>query len=68
MPKNARQRFTACLMALLLGACAKSGAATEAAYCSIASPIYISKQDSLTDDTAKQILVHNEHWSRLCND
>jgi len=35
-------------------------------YCTIASPVYISKKDVLTDGTARQILEHNETWQRAC--
>jgi hypothetical protein len=29
-------------------------------------PIYISKDDVLTDDTARQILILDEQWERVC--
>lgn len=56
--------MTVCLAALLLTGCATSGAVTN--YCDISKPVYISKQDVLTDGTAKQILQHNETWQRIC--
>ena len=34
--------------------------------CAAFSAIYVSRDDVLTDGTAKQILVHNETWKRLC--
>lgn len=55
----------ACLMAALLTACATGGAVTKE-FCAIARPILISKADSLTDGTARQILNHNEIGARLC--
>jgi hypothetical protein len=30
-------------------------------------PIYVSKADKLTDDTAKQILAHDMYGAKLCN-
>lgn len=56
---------TACL---LLTACAATGPATEVvdAGCYWTAPIYVSQADDLTDETARQILVHNETWARRC--
>jgi hypothetical protein len=52
-------------MAMLLNACAINGRVTDS-FCAIGRPIYISKQDSLTDGTARQILDHNEVGKTLC--
>jgi len=52
-------------MVMLLSGCAILGRETNA-YCDIANPIYISKQDEFTDGTARQILQHNETWKRIC--
>lgn len=52
-----------CLM-LMLGACSTNGAGTD--ICSIMEPILISKDDILTDETARQILIHNEFYDRVC--
>ncbi len=49
---------------LSVSACANAGSGTN--YCAIAEPIYISKQDVLTDTTAREILVHNEVGASLC--
>lgn len=56
---------TACL---LLTACAGTGRVTEVvdAGCYWTAPIYVSQADDLTDDTARQILAHNETWARRC--
>lgn len=35
-------------------------------YCAAYRPILISKQDTLTDGTAQQILAANKTWSQLC--
>lgn len=53
------------LMATLLSACAMTGRATDS-FCAVGRPIYISKQDTLTDSTARQILDHNEVGKALC--
>lgn len=36
--------------------------------CKWVSPIYISKADTLTAGTARQILTHNETWKANCDD
>lgn len=53
------------LMAMLLNACAINGRVTDS-FCTVGRPIYISKQDTLTDGTARQILDHNEVGKVLC--
>jgi hypothetical protein len=53
------------LMATLLNACAINGRVTDS-FCAVGRPIYISKQDALTDGTARQILDHNEVGKTLC--
>lgn len=60
------KRWSACLSAMLLTGCATSGVVTSAGYCEVARPILISKQDGLTDGTARQILGHNETWAAIC--
>ncbi len=35
-------------------------------YCSVAEIIYVSQEDSLTDETVKQILVHNTTYEAIC--
>lgn len=53
---------------LLLTACAATGPEIEVidAGCYWTAPIYVSQADDLTDDTARQILAHNETWARRC--
>ena len=48
----------------LLAGCASGGAGTSP--CSGWRPIYISRSDVLTPDTARQILAHNETGARIC--
>lgn len=50
--------------ATLLAGCATGGAGTSP--CSGWRPIYVSRTDALTPDTARQILAHNETGARLC--
>jgi hypothetical protein len=56
-----------CMMAMLSGSCTNLGAATSE-YCSVARPIYVSKDDlvCMTDLTARQILDHNEAGQAIC--
>lgn len=35
-------------------------------YCALARPIYIGEEDTLSDETARQILAHNLLGERLC--
>ena len=49
----------------LATACA-SGPATD--LCATLTPIYVSRDDVLTDSTVRQILVINETWERLCKE
>lgn len=44
-----------CLMVMLLSSCGNLGA--DSGF----SPIYINKDDQLTDETARQILQNNEY-------
>lgn len=58
-------------LALLLQSCVTTGAATDSPVivdngCKWTQPIYISKADKLTDQTADQILAHNMTGQRLC--
>mgnify|MGYP007126101922 CR=1 FL=1 len=52
-------------MALLLSSCSNAGPATSE-YCALAKPIYVSRADVLTDETARQIYAHNETWREIC--
>lgn len=45
---------------ILLTGCAGTGAATRLAACGPWQPIYVSKADVLSEETARQILAHNE--------
>jgi hypothetical protein len=57
-----------CILAVLIlsvSACATSGPATDS--CAWVKPIYVSKQDVLTDGTVDQILGHNTKWQEICN-
>jgi hypothetical protein len=52
------------LLVLLLSSCSTSGAGTD--LCVIIEPILISQEDVLTEGTARQILLHNEFYERVC--
>lgn len=54
--------WLACLM--LLSGCASGGAGIDA--CGPWRPILVSRSDVLTENTARQILAHNEAGARLC--
>ena len=55
----------AALALVLLTACETSGRATDAA-CVAFRPVYVSKADVLTEETAQQLLTHNRTGARLC--
>jgi ABC-type lipoprotein release transport system permease subunit len=54
--------------ALLVSLTLMSGCATGSVtnFCQMAEPILISRQDVLTDGTARQILAHNEVGRATC--
>lgn len=56
----------ACLIPLFASACANTRVIDTA--CSWVRIITISKDDVLTDDTARQILIHDEQVDRVCGD
>jgi hypothetical protein len=41
-------------------------ASTVPDFCATAKPIYIGKNDVISDDTAQQILAHNLTGRKLC--
>lgn len=51
-------------LALLTG-CATAGPGTEGT-CTAFRPIYVSRADQLTEETAQQLLTHNETGVRVC--
>lgn len=55
--------LTLCLMTPFLTACATSG---QNNYCQLARPIYLDKKDSLTINTQREILKHDEKGAELC--
>jgi hypothetical protein len=55
-----------CLIPLFASACGNLPATIDTA-CSWVRVITISKDDVLTDDTARQILIHDEQVERVCN-
>jgi len=59
-------RTLLCLLALPLMCSCASGQEISHDYCQIAQPIYVSHQDVFTDETARQILNHDETWETIC--
>jgi len=49
---------------ILMSGCHATGPVTN--FCQMAEPILISRQDVLTDGTARQILAHNEIGRKAC--
>ena len=66
--RSPRARCVGALLALtttlLVSACG-GGSATD--FCAVAVPIYVSKDDALTVETVRQIVVHNETWEAICH-
>jgi len=59
-------RFHAAIIAVLfLPGCSHTNSVIDTA-CSWVQPIMVSREDVLTDDTARQILMLNEQWERTC--
>ena len=52
-------------MIALISGCAMLGQETDLG-CTWSKPIYISRDDHLTIDTARQILAHNEIGAERC--
>ncbi len=51
-------------MALLLASCQTPS--LDNSFCKLARPIYMSRKDSVTGDTARQILAHDDLGQQLC--
>ena len=51
---------------LLLSAVASCSGGPVNSFCDIDRPVYIGEGDTLTDETVRQILTHNEVWAKLC--
>ena len=52
------------LALLLMSSCAASGRGTD--FCAVDGPIFVSKDDVLTEATAADILDHNDFWEKEC--
>lgn len=63
-PKPRSRLWMMLILAPLLASCATVGPATDA--CAVFEPIYVSRLDVLTDQTAREILAHNELGAKLC--
>ena len=51
------------VLGLFLASCGIIGSGDE---CGWARPILVGDEDVLSEETARDILVHNEVWERLC--
>lgn len=51
---------------LCISGCATNGSVIDTA-CAWVRPIMVSRDDTLTDETARSILIHNETWERVCS-
>ena len=56
--------ISAVTLPLLLTGCGTNGTVTGD--CAWAEPIYIGDADDLTDETARQILAHNQTGAEIC--
>ena len=54
------------MVALFVSGCGITGAGIDPG-CEWAKPIFTSRDDVLTDGTARAILDHNETWQRVCD-
>lgn len=61
------------MVGLSLTSCVTNGSGTDPVHvvikdstCDWVRPVLISRDDVLTEGTARQILIHNETWERLC--
>ena len=66
-------KFLAVLIALCVQGCSAGLSSLPSAEgvvdgCSWVRPVYLSTEDVLTDETARQVLVLNETWERVCSD
>ena len=60
-------KYLAILLPLALGACASTPKPEVIdSSCSWVNPIFISKQDKLTQKTASAILSHDDKWEQIC--
>lgn len=54
------------LVMMSLTGCETSGPGSSQAFCSIAKPTYLSKDDKLTPATQRKIIGDNEIGAKLC--
>ena len=59
-------KYLVLIAPLLLGACATVQPTVVDTSCSWVNPIFVSKQDKLTDKTAREILSHDDKWQQIC--
>ena len=54
------------LALMMFSASCASGSETDVPFCDWAFPIYVSKDDKFTGNTAREILEYNDHGAALC--
>lgn len=64
--KFARYLLVALLMNFVVSGCATTETTAQPDFCATAQPIYISKFDVISDETAREILKHNITGRNLC--
>ncbi|KLU17164.1 hypothetical protein AFK69_13715 [Xenorhabdus sp. GDc328] len=65
--KFSKKKSGLLLLSFVMTGCVNNTTGSTApAFCDIASPIYIGKEDTLTDLTARNILTYNLIGYRLC--
>ena len=57
------KKLTVLILVLLVSGCSTVGHVNS---CDIFGPVYLSKNDVLTDDTVRQIYKHNETGKEVC--
>jgi hypothetical protein len=64
MAKKTIHLFTSLLLASVLGGCTSFN--SHDSFCFVSKPIYLSKDDSLTKQTLRDLIKHNESYEALC--
>ncbi|BCU04400.1 hypothetical protein EcSP15_n5058 (plasmid) [Escherichia coli] len=50
----------------LINGCVIKTQAPGVLFCDAANPIYVSREDFMTEETERQLLIHNTIGERLC--
>ncbi|AFB84052.1 Rz-like spanin [Hafnia phage Enc34] len=63
--KRINSLLVALLISFAVSGCVKK-IEVAPSFCAVATAIYIGEDDTLSDETARQILIHDEIGERLC--